>query len=88
MELESPGIFGPQGGHSRAVLISRMSWTLGAFVGPILSGFLTETAGYYEMNCALGKSSFFLHWDASMRIGSNHRQPGCASFAFSSPRGI
>ena len=31
-----------------------MSWTAGAFIGPILSGYLTEQIGYYEMNCVIG----------------------------------
>lgn len=54
IELEQPGIFGPRGGHGRAVLISRMSWTLGSFLGPILSGVLIERVGYYQMSCTLG----------------------------------
>lgn len=37
------------------MLISRLSWTFGLFLGPIVSGQLTETLGYYEMSCVLGK---------------------------------
>lgn len=55
IEARHPGIFGPHGGYSRALSISSMSWTLGSFVGPILSGWLAERFGYYEMNCVLGK---------------------------------
>lgn len=32
-----------------------MGWTLGMFVGPILSGILIERLGYYETNCAMGE---------------------------------
>ncbi|KAK1145686.1 hypothetical protein N8T08_003922 [Aspergillus melleus] len=53
IEAKHPGIFGPHGGYSRALSIASMSWTLGSFVGPILSGWLAERFGYYEMNCAL-----------------------------------
>ncbi|KAE8393119.1 major facilitator superfamily domain-containing protein [Aspergillus alliaceus] len=53
IEARHPGIFGPNGGYSRALSVSSMSWTLGAFIGPILSGYLTEQVGYYEMNCTI-----------------------------------
>ncbi|KXG54463.1 Major facilitator superfamily domain, general substrate transporter [Penicillium griseofulvum] len=39
IQAESPGIFGPNGGYSRAISISSISWTLGMFVGPIVSGY-------------------------------------------------
>ncbi|GAB1197571.1 hypothetical protein APSETT444_006869 [Aspergillus pseudonomiae] len=53
IEARHPGIFGPNGGYSRALSVSSMSWTAGAFIGPILSGYLTEQIGYYEMNCVI-----------------------------------
>ncbi|KAE8347759.1 hypothetical protein BDV24DRAFT_121322 [Aspergillus arachidicola] len=53
IEARHPGIFGPNGGYSRALSLSSMSWTSGAFIGPILSGYLTEQVGYYEMNCVI-----------------------------------
>ncbi|KAJ6050320.1 hypothetical protein N7444_007036 [Penicillium canescens] len=49
----TPGIFGPNGGYSRAISVVSVSWTLGMFFGPILSGYATEQIGYYEMNCLL-----------------------------------
>jgi MFS family permease len=52
---ENPGIFGRNGGYSRAISVVSMSWTLGMFIGPILSGYGTEHIGYYGINCALGK---------------------------------
>lgn len=54
IESEQPGIFGPDGGYLHALSISNMSWTLGSFLGPILSGSLVEQAGYYEMCRVLG----------------------------------
>lgn len=51
---QNPGIFGPNGGYSRAISITSMSWTLGMFLGPILAGYGTEQIGYYAMNCILG----------------------------------
>lgn len=54
IEGKNPGIFGPNGGYSRAISVSSISWTMGMFVGPILSGYGTEQIGYYEMNCVLG----------------------------------
>ncbi|PLB42555.1 putative MFS multidrug transporter [Aspergillus candidus] len=53
IEAKHPGIFGPNGGYSRALSLASMSWTAGSFVGPILSGFLVEQIGYYEMNCVM-----------------------------------
>lgn len=54
IQTSHPGIFGPQGGHSRAVGIANMSWTLGIFFGPIISGPLADHVGYLEMNSVLG----------------------------------
>jgi MFS family permease len=54
IEAKHPGIFGANGGYSRALSLVSMSWTLGAFIGPILSGYVTEQVGYYEMNCIIG----------------------------------
>ncbi|KAJ5143435.1 uncharacterized protein N7515_002222 [Penicillium bovifimosum] len=49
-----PGIFGPNGGYSRAISVSSISWTSGMFVGPIIAGYGTETVGFYGINCVLG----------------------------------
>ncbi|PYH95495.1 MFS multidrug transporter [Aspergillus ellipticus CBS 707.79] len=53
VEEKHPGIFGPNGGYSRALSMVSMSWTSGAFIGPVLSGYLAEHVGYYEMNCVI-----------------------------------
>ncbi|KAF4185604.1 hypothetical protein CNMCM7927_006422 [Aspergillus lentulus] len=50
LQETQPGIFGPNGGYSRAFSLTNMSWTFSMFIGPILSGALTETVGYYYMN--------------------------------------
>ncbi|KAJ5657062.1 hypothetical protein N7507_009012 [Penicillium longicatenatum] len=57
LEDEHPEIFCSREGYTRAVFVTRMSTTLGTFVGPILSGTLTERSGYYAMNCVLGSFS-------------------------------
>lgn len=54
IEIDHPGRFGAEA-YSQAMLISRLSGTLGLFLGPIVSGQLTEKLGYYEMSCVLGK---------------------------------
>ncbi|KAJ6005214.1 hypothetical protein N7451_003158 [Penicillium sp. IBT 35674x] len=54
LEDEHPELFGTREGYTRAVFVTRLSSTLGTFVGPIFSGMLSERSGYYTMNCALG----------------------------------
>ncbi|KAJ5498750.1 hypothetical protein N7453_007801 [Penicillium expansum] len=72
IERENPGIFGPNGGYSRAISASSISWTLGMFVGPILSGYGTEQIGYYGMNCVLagmcGLCSFTAFWNLKSTV--------------------
>ncbi|KAL3480190.1 major facilitator superfamily domain-containing protein [Aspergillus californicus] len=53
LATEYPGIFGSRTGHSRAFVLSNITWKLGMFVGPLASGFLTESIGYYLMNVIL-----------------------------------
>ncbi|PYH83580.1 hypothetical protein BO82DRAFT_363155 [Aspergillus uvarum CBS 121591] len=50
---EYPGFFGPHGGYSRSFSMSNISWKLGMFVGPLVTGTLTERMGYYQMNVIL-----------------------------------
>ncbi|KAJ6101826.1 hypothetical protein N7486_004253 [Penicillium sp. IBT 16267x] len=54
LENDHPETFGSREGYTRAIFVTRMSSTLGTFVGPILSGTLSERSGFYAMNCALG----------------------------------
>ncbi|KAF7118905.1 hypothetical protein CNMCM5793_008541 [Aspergillus hiratsukae] len=53
IEKRHPGVFGPNGGFSRAMSICSMSWTIGAFFGPIISGYMAEHIGYYEMTSTI-----------------------------------
>ncbi|RAH71384.1 MFS general substrate transporter [Aspergillus aculeatinus CBS 121060] len=51
---EIPGIFGSNGGYSRSFSLSNVTWKGGMFVGPLVSGALTEAVGYFYMNLVLG----------------------------------
>ncbi|KAL2073978.1 hypothetical protein VTL71DRAFT_7756 [Oculimacula yallundae] len=53
LQTDRPGIFGPHGGTSRAISIANMSWVLGIFIGPIVSGTLVEKFGYFAMSSIL-----------------------------------
>ena len=54
IEAHQPGKFGAEA-YSQAMLMSRLSWTSGLFLGPIVSGQLTEKVGYSEMSTTLGE---------------------------------
>ncbi|CAI7594520.1 unnamed protein product [Penicillium glandicola] len=77
IQAENPGIFGPNGGYSRAVSTSSISWTLGMFIGPIISGYGTEQIGYYGMNCVLavmcGLCSFTAFWNLKSSVPQRPR---------------
>ncbi|PYI07365.1 MFS multidrug transporter [Aspergillus sclerotiicarbonarius CBS 121057] len=74
VEAKHPGIFGPNGGYSRALSVASMGWTLGAFIGPIVSGFIAEQVGYYEMSCviaavcALSGVNTFFNLDSKVHV--------------------
>ncbi|KAJ5115512.1 hypothetical protein NUU61_001271 [Penicillium alfredii] len=76
------GILGP------ALLVS-LSWTLGMVIRPILSGYLTEQVGYFEMNSVLGASSPFRVAQKSVFFldANESRQRECVHFVPSSPSG-
>ncbi|KAF3136172.1 hypothetical protein TWF703_005817 [Orbilia oligospora] len=57
LEAKQPGIFGPNGGYSRTYSLSGLSFSTGLVVGPLLSGTLTESIGYYRMNMVLATVS-------------------------------
>uniref|UniRef100_A0A093VEX9 Putative MFS-type transporter C18.02 n=1 Tax=Talaromyces marneffei PM1 TaxID=1077442 RepID=A0A093VEX9_TALMA len=50
IQTEKPGIFGPNGGYSRAYSLTNFSWNVGLLTGPLLSGSLVQAVGYYYMN--------------------------------------
>lgn len=53
--MKHPGVFGATGGYSRALSICNVGYTIGGFVGPILSGYVTDQFGYFTMGCILGQ---------------------------------
>ncbi|PYH42385.1 MFS general substrate transporter [Aspergillus saccharolyticus JOP 1030-1] len=55
---EKPGIFGSNRGYSRTFSMSNITWKGGMFIGPLVSGALTETVGYFYMNSILGTSHY------------------------------
>ncbi|KAL4969860.1 MFS general substrate transporter [Aspergillus stella-maris] len=55
LAADYPGIFGAQTGHSRGFVLSNITFKLGMFLGPLVSGFLTESIGYYFMNVIFGE---------------------------------
>ncbi|KAL4959266.1 MFS general substrate transporter [Aspergillus stella-maris] len=70
LSAEIPGIFGASDGYSRAFAMSNISWKLGMFLGPLLSGLLTESVGYYMMNVVLESHNpltWFQHLSMSER---------------------
>ena len=54
VQQEQPNRFGPNGKMSSAYSLTNFTWNLGMLVGPILSGSLTRTVGYYYMNMVVG----------------------------------
>lgn len=54
LEAKQPGIFGANGSYSRTYSLTNLSFATGLLVGPLLSGALTESIGYYYMNTVLG----------------------------------
>lgn len=64
VQEERPNRFGPNGKMSSAYSLTNFTWNLGMLIGPIISGSLTRTVGYYYMNMVIGtfnprKTSFF-----------------------------
>lgn len=55
-QIKDPGIFGPNGGLGRALCIADIASTLAMMAGPIVSGSLHSTVGYYYMNLVYGES--------------------------------
>ncbi|KHN97970.1 Major facilitator superfamily domain, general substrate transporter [Metarhizium album ARSEF 1941] len=56
-ESKQPGIFGPGGGYSRCYSLANFAFAAGLLLGPLLSGALADSVGYYLMNVLLGKYS-------------------------------
>ncbi|KAL4745482.1 hypothetical protein BDW72DRAFT_208172 [Aspergillus terricola var. indicus] len=59
---ELPGL--AEGGlslYSRAFVLSNITWKFGMFLGPLVSGALTKSVGYYAMNLVFGKQHYPVH---------------------------
>ena len=69
LEQKHPGIFGPNGGYSRALSVCSTGWTIGSFIGPILSGLIKDHVAYYEMSCTLSE---YIHDDPNQSFVFNH----------------
>ncbi|KAL3455733.1 major facilitator superfamily domain-containing protein [Aspergillus heterothallicus] len=57
LEAKDPNIFGPYGGNSRLSGLTELPFNIGMIAGPLLSGTISETVGYYWMNTILGELS-------------------------------
>ncbi|KAL4760366.1 major facilitator superfamily domain-containing protein [Aspergillus foveolatus] len=44
--------------YSRAFVLSNITWKFGMFLGPLVSGALTKSVGYYAMNLVFGKQPY------------------------------
>lgn len=55
LEAHQPGIFGPNGGYSRAIAVTSMTWMAGLMTGPLLAEFMVGNFGYFELQCVLGE---------------------------------
>jgi hypothetical protein len=60
LEAKNPNIFGPYGGNSRLSSLSELPFNIGMIAGPLLSGSVSETLGYYWMNTVLGEFAILL----------------------------
>lgn len=58
LEEENPGIFGENGSYSRSFSVSNIAWKFGMLIGPLISGALSESVGYYNMNVVFGESIY------------------------------
>ncbi|KAI2786902.1 hypothetical protein POX_g09298 [Penicillium oxalicum] len=58
VEDREPGVFGPNGGYSRAMAIVNMAWMAGLMCGPLLAEALLPHFGYFVLHCTLGALCF------------------------------
>ena len=54
VQEEQPNRFGPNSKMSSAYSLTNFTWNLGILLGPIISGSLTRSVGYYYMNMVIG----------------------------------
>ena len=51
LEDKNPGVFGPHGANAKVIALLEMAFNVGMLLGPLVSGVLLETLGYFWMNC-------------------------------------
>ncbi|KAK6499006.1 hypothetical protein TWF481_011575 [Arthrobotrys musiformis] len=69
LEAQQPGIFGPNGGYSRTYSLSGLSFSIGLLAGPLISGTLADSIGYYQMNIVLASISVAVGMTAFAFLG-------------------
>lgn len=52
---KDPEIFGRHGGSNRVFSLQEIGISLGLMVGPLISGSLSQAAGYYWMSFTFGR---------------------------------
>lgn len=57
LETQTPNRFGPNGANSKIAAMMELAFSVGMLIGPLVSGGLSETLGYYYMNCVMCKLS-------------------------------
>jgi MFS family permease len=60
-EEERPGRFGPNSKLSSGYSICKICFTLGTLLGPVVTGFMTNTLGYSYMSYIVGRFLNFIH---------------------------
>lgn len=58
LEDENSGIFGPNGANSKVPALLEMAVNVATLLGPLISGSLLETLGYFWLNVFMGESPF------------------------------
>lgn len=57
LEMQHPGVFGPQGGTAQAYGLYNGAWSCGQMLGPLVAGFLVDQHGWSTMVTAFGVMS-------------------------------
>ncbi|KAJ5752064.1 hypothetical protein N7520_008981 [Penicillium odoratum] len=70
VEAREPGKFGPNGGYSRAIAVTSMTWMAGLMTGPLLAEFVMGHFGYFELQLCLGVISLIAGFVALFFLGS------------------
>ncbi|KAJ5931103.1 hypothetical protein N7466_006596 [Penicillium verhagenii] len=72
---EHPERFGSQKNFSSGFSMTNFCWTAGMLVGPVLSGFLTRSVGYYYMNLTCAIMSVIVGLVGMTFLPSKKKQP-------------